>query len=249
MTTRRSLDNRVLSNKNLSLESIIKTRSTQRRFSLAHLPTKENIQQIIEAGIFAPFPSLGTNRRTNPRQFIVIQNNTPEWIELIAAITKIGKKLHAFAQKQPLLRILNRFTPAPYRVDNRILKQSEKYARMLAVHRGDFAYFGTAPFWIIVAERRHMPFMLTKLARQSLGHCLQNIWLKATELGMIVQPISLIYEVQNNKQICQMLGLKGRNWEMDSFLIGFPEKGLKPARRVFNMTEDIIWYLNQADEK
>lgn len=244
MNTSQSLEKSIQSKNWRSLESIIKSRSTQRKFSRTHLPTKENLEQIIEAGIYAPFPALGTNRRKNPRQFVVLKNGKPEWIELISSITKISNRVLKFTQKQTFLRLINLLTPKTYRVDNRILRESEKYARMLAQLRGDFAYFETAPFWVIIAERRHMPFMLTKIARQSMGHCLQNIWLKATELGMIVQPMSFIYKVQNNKRVCQMLGLRGRNWEMDSFLVGFPEKGLRQTRRAFNMDEDIFWRID-----
>jgi hypothetical protein len=232
-----------------SLESIIKSRSTQRKFSRTHIPTRKNLELIIEAGIYAAFPALGTNRKNNPRQFIVLKNGTPGWVELKSTMTKLNKKVYKLTQKQTLLRLINRLTPKISRVSNDILKECEKYARMMAQFRGDFAHFETAPFWIIIAEHRHMPFILTKLARQSMGHCLQNIWLRATELGMIVQPVSFVYQLQTHKRICRMLGLQGRNWEMDSFLVGFPDKGLKPTRRNFNLGKDIIWHVNEDDSE
>lgn len=77
-----------------------------------------------------------------------------------------------------------------------------------------------------------------------MGHCLQNIWLSVTESGMILQPVSMIYQLQTNWQASRILGLSGRNWEMDSFLVGFPDKNLKPTKRIFNMDEDIIWHLH-----
>ena len=55
-----------------SLEDIIKTRSTQRKFATDMIPSKDMLKQIIEAGIFAPFPGLGTDRRQSPRRFIII---------------------------------------------------------------------------------------------------------------------------------------------------------------------------------
>ena len=61
-------------------------------------------------------------------------------------------------------------------------------------------------------------------------------------MGMILQPLSFIYQLQNDKEVCRMLGLEGRNWEMDSFFVGYPIKGLQPARRKFDLNSDVIWF-------
>ena len=91
-----------------TLETIIKTRSTQRKFSTKQIPTKEEIEKIIEAGIYAPFPGLGTDRATSPRQFIVLENGWSEWIEIKNKIVKKGKTFYKIAKKQKLLRLAKR---------------------------------------------------------------------------------------------------------------------------------------------
>ena len=224
------------------LESIIKSRSTQRKFSVEKIPSREDIEKIIEVGIYAPFPALGTDSLTNPRKFIVIQNGTPEWESLKSIIMKNGKFLYKLARKKKLLLLLNRLTPKRHRVDKRVILELKIYARQIAEHRGHFAFFDTAPYWVVIAEQRHMPIVLTKLARQSMGHCMQNIWLRATDLGMVLQPVSSIYQIQNDKDVCRMLGLEGRNYEMDSFFVGYPIKGLQPTRRKFDLNSDVKWF-------
>jgi nitroreductase len=226
-----------------SLEKIIKSRSTQRKFAIDPVPSKEDIQRIIEAGIFAAFPGLGTDRRKSPRSFIVIKNGTQEWKELKNIMLKTNQLFYRLSRFQRFLRILNRLTPLHRRVEKGVIKQCYIYARMAGESRGDFAHFDTAPFWIFIAERRHMPFFLTKLARQSMGHCLQNIWLMVTKLGMILQPISSVYQIQDKKRVCHILGLDKRGWEMDSFLVGFPFKKQKPTKRNYNLEKDIIWHI------
>ena len=155
---------------------------------------------------------------------------------------KKGEFFYKLARKKKLLLLLNRITPKRFRVNKKIILQLEIYARMIAQDRGDFTFFETAPYWVVIVEQRHMPIVLTKLARQSMGHCLQNIWLKATDLGMIIQPVSSIYQIQNDKDVCRMLCLEGRNWEMDSFLVGYPLKGLRPTQRKFDLNSDIKWF-------
>ena len=157
------------------LEVIITSRSTQRKFSVEKIPSKEDIEKIIEAGIYAAFPALGTDYVSNPRDFIVIQNGTPEWERLRSIIMKKGKFYYKLARKKKLLLLLNRLTPKRYRVNKKVISELKIFARQIAEHRGHFAFFDTAPYWVIIAEQRHMPIILTKLARQSMGHCLQNI--------------------------------------------------------------------------
>lgn len=227
-----------------SLESIITSRSTQRKFSVDKIPSKEDIEKLILAGIHAPFPALGTDSLTNPRTFIVIQNGTPEWKRLRSIVMKKGKFYYSLARKRKLLLLLNRLTPKRHRVKKKVISDLKIFARQIVEHRGHFAFFDTAPYWVVIAERRHMPIILTKLARQSMGHCLQNIWLRATDLGMILQPVSSIYQLQNDKEVCRLLGLEGRNWEMDSFFVGYHDKALQPVRRKFDLNTDVNWFVS-----
>ena len=160
---------------------------------------------------------------------------------------KSNQKFYRLPRNLWFLRIVNWLTPSNRRMDRKLLKQCHIYARMMEEWKGDFANFDTAPYWVFITERRHMPFILTKLARQSMGHCLQNIWLRATELGLIMQPISSVYQIQDKKRVLTLLDLDELGWEMASFLVGFPFKAQKPAKRKYNLDKDIKWYLINAD--
>jgi nitroreductase len=55
---------------------------------------------------------------------------------------------------------------------------------------------GTAPYYIIIAERKGIP----QVEQQSLAHCLQNMWLKSTELGLGFHLVSMTAEMIRNKE-------------------------------------------------
>lgn len=54
---------------------------------------------------------------------------------------------------------------------------------------------GTAPYLIIVAERRGIP----PIEQKSLSHVMQNMWLKSTALGLGFELVSVIGRLSDNK--------------------------------------------------
>jgi hypothetical protein len=76
-----------------------------------------------------------------------------------------------------------------------------------------------------------------------MRHCLQNIWLLATNLGLVMHPISYVYQIQAKKRVHQILSLDNKGWELDNFLVGYPFKIQKPAELQFYLEKDAIWHL------
>ena len=64
--------------------------------------------------------------------------------------------------------------------------------------RGVVPGIGTAPYYIVVAERKGYP----PVELQSLAHCLENMWLKATALELGFQIVSITSEMAQNPEFC-----------------------------------------------
>jgi nitroreductase len=86
---------------------------------------------------------------------------------------------------------------------------------------------GTAPYYIVVAERRGIP----PAEQQSLAHCLQNMWLKATALGLGFQLVSVTAQMGQDKDFCSVLGISEGEFGANGCAIGYPTKRLLPVER------------------
>jgi nitroreductase len=86
---------------------------------------------------------------------------------------------------------------------------------------------GTAPYYIVVAERRGFP----PVELQSLAHCLENMWLKATALGLGFQIVSVTSQMSDNPAFCKVLGVPACEWEFMGCAIGYPQEELPPSVR------------------
>jgi nitroreductase len=86
---------------------------------------------------------------------------------------------------------------------------------------------GTAPFYIVIAERRGYP----PVELQSLAHCLENMWLKATALGLGFQLVSVTSQMSSDPAFCAILGLRSGEWELMGCAVGYPADELSPSIR------------------
>jgi nitroreductase len=66
---------------------------------------------------------------------------------------------------------------------------------------------------------------------EALAHCLQNMWLKATALGLGFQLISGTGEMSGNKDLCELLGIPFGGFRLDGCLIGHPDRPPAPIDR------------------
>ena len=81
---------------------------------------------------------------------------------------------------------------------------------------------GTAPFYIVVAEKKGFP----PVEQQSLAHCMENMWLKATALGLGFQIVSATAQMADNPKFCRILGLESGKWALMGCAVGYPAKSV-----------------------
>jgi nitroreductase len=79
----------------------------------------------------------------------------------------------------------------------------------------------------VVAERRGYP----PVELQSLAHCLENMWLKATALGLGFQLVSVTSQMSSDPAFCAILGLPSGAWELMGCAVGYPADELSPSIR------------------
>ena len=103
------------------------------------------------------------------------------------------------------------------------------FVRRLSMIRdgGVIPGIGTAPYYIVVAERKGFP----PVELQSLAHCLENMWLKATALGLGFQIVSVTSQMSSDVAFCKILGMPAGDWELMGCAVGYPADELSPSIR------------------
>lgn len=98
-------------------------------------------------------------------------------------------------------------------------------------------FSGTAPYFIVVAERKGFP----PVEQQVLAHCLENIWLKATALGLGFQLVSITAQMADNPAFCTLLGISPGEWALIGCAVGYPVKELSPLSALRSMRSHAGW--------
>src|SRR5664280_1998331 len=89
--------------------------------------------------------------------------------------------------------------------DPQLREKSIGFSNRLAMIKkiGKVPGIGTAPYFIIVAEKKGFP----AVEQQALAHCLENMWLKATALGLGFQLVSITAQMTDNPAFCKILDI------------------------------------------
>ena len=155
--------------KNVTLDQILAERRSYRMFR-PDVPPKDAIRQIIHAGLLAPFAAAAVGNSADYfRRFFVMKTGSQSMNAaaslVMAEIHRISENLHEDMKNNLRLR-----------------EHAMVFARRLAMikKRGVVPGIGTAPYYIVVAERKGYP----PVELQSLSHCMENMWLKATALEL-----------------------------------------------------------------
>jgi nitroreductase len=113
--------------------------------------------------------------------------------------------------------------------DPELRKQAIGFANRLAMIKkmGKVPGIGTAPYFIVVAEKKGFP----AVEQQSLAHCLETMWLKATALGLGFQLVSATAQMDDNPEFCAVLGISPGEWALNGCAIGYPTEELPPSIR------------------
>lgn len=188
-------------NVNEVLDMLLRTRRSIRSFT-KEVPSKGLIEEIIETGRLAPYAILSVAKQTDFRHFFVISNNSLQMNKIKTILVDVIKTQISVNEKK---------------AKNNITLQSFITSLKMQVEKGVLG-IGTAPYLIIVAERRGIP----PIEQKSLSHVMQNMWLKSTALGLGFELVSVIGRLSDNKDFCDILGVPTGEYGFDACAIGFP---------------------------
>jgi nitroreductase len=202
--------------KNVTLDQILADRRSYRMFR-PEFPPDDAIRRIIHAGLLAPFSAAAVGNSTDYfRRFFVMKIGSRSMNAaaplVMAEIHRISENLHEEMKNNLRLR-----------------EQAIGFAQRLAMikKRGVVPGIGTAPYYIVVTERKGFP----PVELQSLAHCMENMWLKATALELGFQLVSITSEMAKSPEFCHILGITLGEWELMGCAIGYPQEILSPSIR------------------
>ena len=206
----------IFEQKNMHLDQILADRRSYRMFRPEY-PEPDDIRRILHAGLLAPYAAAAVGGSKDYfRRFFVMKKGSPS---LDAAIPLFMEQATTMAQG--LEKDL---------ATNPVLRQKAvSFVQRLGMIRkmGRVPGVGNAPYFIVVAERRGFP----PVELQSLAHCLENMWLKATALELGFQIVSLTSQMSGNPVFCNILGIPVGEWELMGCAVGYPADELSPSIR------------------
>jgi nitroreductase len=201
---------------NAVLDRIIGERRSCRRFA-QEIPKDLMIEQVIHAGLHAPFAAaaIGTNDDYF-RRFVVVRKGSRAMAELVPLV---------FGEAMTMAGNLERTAAkdAAFRMQAAGFLDRLSAIKSLGVVPG----VGTAPFYIVAAEKKGFP----PVEQQSLAHVMENMWLKATALGLGFQIVSITAQLVDNHEFCRILGLEPGKWALMGCATGYSAEPLSPSIR------------------
>jgi nitroreductase len=200
-----------------ALDAIIRARHSVRAFSSIP-PSQEAIEVIIQAGLLAPFGALAVAGRPDFRKVFVIRSSSSA-MEAAADILK--NRMAKVADE-----LEKKVGPVPF-VQN--LKR---------IGQQGVSGVGNAPYFVVVGERKGMP----PIAAQSLSFCLQNMWLKATSLGIGLQLISATMQMDSDPDFCGLLSIPCGEYALDGCALGYPSDNYQPPSVEYpTLAKSVSW--------
>jgi nitroreductase len=199
---------------NKILDSIIESRRTVRSFK-AEIPRKEIIEAIVHVGLWAPFARMAITREQDFRRFFIIQNGNP----ILSRISELIKRQATVTLGHLEKRIL----------EKPILRgKAGNYLRVLngLVEKG-YPDLVTYPCLVIVGEQIGVP----PAEQQSLAHVVENMWLKATALGLGLRLMSVIETLTESVDFCRLLGFNLGEYAFTGCIIGYADQNPAAATR------------------
>ena len=200
-----------------ALDVIVRARHSVRAFSPIP-PRKEDIEAIIQAGLLAPFGALAVAGKPDFRKVFVIRSSSSA---MEAAVDILKNRMAKFADE-----LEKKVGPVPF-VQN--LKRIGKQG---------VSGVGNAPYFVVVGERKGMP----PIAAQSLSYCLDNMWLKATSLGIGLQLVSATMQMDSDPDFCRLLGIPYGEYALDGCALGYPaDKYQPPSVEYPTLGKSVSW--------
>jgi nitroreductase len=206
-----------------TLSAIIRVRRSIRSFTNAVPPTEE-MKEIFQSAIFAPFGRATDLPPKEIRKIFVISKDTQS---MNRATELLYMEIRCVARKVKIITLLFPF----------LKKRMGLFAkRISAVAENGIPGLSEAPYYIVVAVKKGFPSM----EKQTIAHAMQNMWLSATAQGLGFQLVSLTGIMSKNKEFMQLLGLKPGDYELDGCIIGVPKTAAEP-REERQLEDFVTW--------
>lgn len=213
--------------KNEILDEIIVSRRTVRNF-LTDVPSEELVREVIRAGLYAPYARAAVESFKDGyfRRFFVVRNGTGSMSSVSSMINRMVRVKSAQLERQS-------------KADPALEEKSRSWAKRLKWFQdlGHVPGVTTAPYLIVIAEHRGIP----DLGQRSLAHCLENMWLKATSLGLAFQIISMVSDMGDDSEFCDLLKLAPGEWDLMGCSLGYAKKA--PGRSKRPSEEEVTTWL------
>ncbi len=202
------MDSADVRSRNFILDDIILHRRSCHEFS-TQVPPMELIMQIITAGMHAPYAALPVVDREDFRKFFVIEG--------------FGEKM------KTICGIIERHVQKMIEELDRKAAGDSSFAEATRVFRSRLRVGVriSSPWFIVVAEPKGFPMV----APQSIAHCMQNMWLKATALDLGMQLVSIVEAMGDNTEFCRVLDIPLGEYGLNGCAIGYPVELLPPSQR------------------
>jgi nitroreductase len=195
-----------------AIRQVIARRCSIRSFASA-MPSHELIEEILAAGFAAPYAAAMAPGAALDRRFFVLPRGCAAL--QAAAATMKAHAVEALGEGE---------LPAPLS------------ARLAPIAQGRILGVGTAPYYVVVAERAGM----MTVAQESIAHALENMWLMATALGLGMHLVSVTSMMADDRAFCHILGLPVSEFALNGCAIGVPEQAAE-ARSLFDVGSVIRW--------
>lgn len=209
---------------NNMFDEIIKSRRSVRFFK-DEFPSKEFIKDILNAGMMAPYAAQAVGENEDFRRFFVFENGS-ESMEIAANL--MGKKA-----EEGLNHFKRMITEKPF-LKNKVQPFMDKL--QMIVDKGVLGV-GTAPYFIVVAELRGVP----PVEQESIAHCLENMWLKATALQLGFHLVSLTSQMAEEEEFMKLLDIPVGKYGINGCAIGYPAMKAPSVPRP-NITKVTKWF-------
>jgi len=213
---------KAFSNRNEALDAIIESRRSVRRFK-AEAPPREAIEEIIQAGMLAPYARISVTR-DDFRKFVVIPRESHVTARAIALMKRRAAAAQEELEEQMRRDEFSRSHGAPY------------LERLKALGQQGPPNVGKAPYYVMVAEQKGVP----AVASLSLAHCLENMWLKATALGLGFQLLTFTERMEEDEDFCRLIDVPCGEFALDGCLIGYPDES-PPATKRPDLAKSVKW--------
>ena len=209
---------------NKIIDKVIASRRSIRKFK-PETPPKELIEQILQAGLLAPY-AYASISRDDFRRFIVI----PRESKATAQVAEILKRKAASWSKQLEMQI---------QTSESAKRQAGPFLeRLKQMGEHGMPNMGKVPYYIVVAEQKGIP----PVEHLSLAHCLQNMWIKAAALNLGMQLLSITQQLDTDKEFCDLIKIPIGEYAIDGCLIGYPD--IKPPTPKRPTLDKVTEWLN-----